>query len=468
MFEPLEQRIALAADIATIGLARDDGAWQLFASEISLDDDDQVSDSEVVLAGPGGPTVATASTLDSIERLSIGRFNAIYEGDVAGDSEDADPSLFDGFDAETNANFFAADGYPNGFFAGLDDDASAAGFEIAVERAEAAQLANLQGQWLVQMARYNVAANRVETLTGSGTFGGQFLVMILSGASGVAPFVQTIEYTVPEPQGKFTTVGDTARLYLNTDASVMIGVDFDTTDGAAWMFSAVRTTSEFTADDIAGDYRIGAFATSDDLQAALGVDAVTPLHLELSGQGQFRVSELFEDDRGAGPAVLAGSFTIAQSTLTLFDPIRGIDLTFLVSDNGSTLQASDVDFAGGSDDRLFALGARVTGALPPGGGDPQEGPIVPPEGDILLTEVRVSPTGRPEAYELDESDQWRRVDLLTRAEGDAAPIDEAAVAAETWIEPDDGRVFAAVAYPSATLREPTGDGGALGLLGEVS
>lgn len=447
--ETLEQRLVLAADIASVGLVRDGSDWNVFASEVALDDDDLVTESSTVFGGNLGPTDPIAGPLVGVERLAGGRFDTTFEGDLV---DNEDPDAFAGFDNETGGQFLAIDGYPNGFFAGLDTESSTdATTSLAIERFNQPASPALQGQWLVQMARVDVATDRVDILSGQGTFGGQFFVLVLTGAGAVSPFISSLEYSQFDENGGAASLDGFTRLYLNRDASVMLGVDLNQTDGSVWILSAVRTTAQFTAEDIAGDYRIAGLAPTPSLQSSLGdSDTVAPLYLELTAAGQFRMSSLFDDDRGDGPTLLAGDFAIEQSTLTLNDTDRGVEISFLIADNGSTLQATELRFeASGTEDRLFALGSLVTSALPPNPANP--GPPQPPLGPISLTEVRLSDSGRPEAFEFDEGGRWRTVDLITRAGGVEPPPEEAAFAVESWIDPRDGVTYAAAAFPSAVL-----------------
>ncbi len=432
--ERLEPRVILAVDAVGIGFDSGTSDHLVVVTEYTLDDDLNYTQFSRETAGMGGaqPIAGTSPTL--FELFNNGRLGVGYEGSpLPNQSGPTGP-----IPGISTSQFFAEQGYSVGFLGGAGGEPGGVSTLFQIERHADASLADLAGNWRFHMLRFVGDADPI-SLTGNASMGGAFMLLgPLTGDPGTGVVAETIEFAAEDDRGRFDGSGG-VRIYLNHDASVFLAIDLDTTDGDAYVAIGTRpdVAAETTPEDIAGRYRVQLFASSTSGADLLGQRLTSPW-LDIEADGTYTQRDLLLDDRATGDTVASGTWSVTGSTLELVDSSTGVTVRYTVGDDGNTLLPIQVQGDAGPA-TLHGVAQRVSDALI---GPPPVDPT-PPAGPLSLAQGRVSETGRPEVFELDETGLWRTVDLITRATGDDVQT-ETAQDIVVWTDPIDGLTYAAV------------------------
>ncbi|MCL4741854.1 MAG: hypothetical protein KJZ54_06575 [Phycisphaerales bacterium] len=414
--EALEQRVVLAApwDLAGVGLYME-GEPTVYFGEAVMQEDGSLTGSRFD-SGEAGPLPAVPIDFASVTNRPNG---GIQVGFVEG---------FTPYDDQTGARFLEENGYPVGWFFGHDSGNARTELTFAVQRPESATTADIAGSWFFQSLTVNFAAERAFVHGGTASIGPGAIVVTLTGSPGTTPIAESHAIVSTGAMGRFNLVrgAEDSVLYMSADGSVIIWSDADAADGDIAIGIGVRGAPSPTAAGVAGVYRLVFSDVDDD-----GLDAEPDdFALTLEQDGSFTAVDLRDFDAGGADPAFTGAWTVSGSTLrlTLAD---GDVYQFIISDNGSTLLATDVIFQSGDFRKLLGVGTRIVA-------DP-----LPPLDSLIALGV-LNADGDPIAYDLRPDGEWRVVDLIARADG---PTPTATADVEAWVDPISERLFAATSTP---------------------
>ncbi len=414
--EPLEQRVVLAApwNVAGVGLYME-GEPTIYFGEAVMQEDGSLA-GERFDSGDAGPLPAVPIDFASITNRPNG---GIQVGFV---------DAFTPYDEQTGARFLQEMGYPVGWFFGRDAGGARTELALAVERPASATTGDIAGSWFFHSLTVNFEAERAFVHGGTASIGPGAIVVTLTGSPGTPPVAESHAIVSTGAMGRFNLARglEDSVLYMSADGSVIVWSDADGADGDIAIGIAVRGAPSPTAAGVAGLYRVTIADVGDD---GLAFDP-DDFALTLNQNGTFSAIDLLDFEEGGSDPAFTGTWSISGSTLRLTLG-NGDVFQFIISDNDSTLLATDVIFQSGDFRKLLGVGARVVAEpLPPL--------------DSLIALGILNADGDPIAYDLRPDGDWRVVDLIARADG---PTPTATADVEVWVDPISERLFAATSTP---------------------
>ncbi len=414
--EHLEQRVVLAApwNLAGVGLYMEGGPTVYFAEAV-MQEDGSLTGSRFD-SGDAGPLPAVPIDFASVTDRPNG---GIRIGFV---------DAFTPYDDQTGARFLEENGYPLGWFFGRDSGGARTELTFAVQRPTSATTSDIVGSWFFQSLTVSFDAERAFVHGGTASIGPGAIVVTLTGSPGTPPVAESHAIAGTGPMGRFNLVRglEDSVLYMSADGSVIIWSDADAADGDIAIGIGVRGAPSPTAAGVAGLYRLTLTDIDDDGLAFEPAD----LALTLNQNGTFSAIDLLDFEGGGSDPAFTGTWSISGTTLRLTLG-NGDVYQFIISDNDSTLLATDVIFQSGDFRKLLGVGTRVVAE-----------PLPPLESLIALGILNAD--GDPIAYDLRPDGDWRVVDLIARANG---PVPTATADVEAWVDPISQRLFAATSTP---------------------
>ncbi|MCW5767272.1 MAG: hypothetical protein KIT19_01190 [Phycisphaeraceae bacterium] len=340
----------------------------------------------------------------------------------------------DGRDIEIGANFWSANGFSAGWYAGVDTAPGVGQLQYMISRPTAATQTDLAGNWAWTSFQWNPTTGVATVLNGTLSISGNFIVWFAT-AIGAPPVARTTEITTSDSKGGFlTSRGE--HVYLSGDKSVLLTVDMRESDGDLFIGIATRADTSATVAEVAGGYRFGIAAASVAAQQLFntGTAGIGAQFLDLRGNGTAVVYGLADYDAGDLSGGVAGTWTLSGSTVVLRLTGSPAEVQFTVALNGSTLTPFAMISQQGVQSRVAGIATRAA-------------PASAPAPTLLGSDAIIAAgSGRPLAYVLRSDGVWRAIDLIA-ASGGGVPQTKPSTQIVMWTDPKDGLQYVA----SATL-----------------
>lgn len=421
--QSLEPRALFAGDFASVGMRFETFNFGNLDGDVLLSegfiDDSLNTFGDVFSSGSFDRRRVDTIPYDYIEQINDGRY-----------VRNPDRGSF-GVPFESNgARFLSDDGFPVGWwfgdFGGGDKET-----EFIVERPTNADYSDFVGEWRFTMLTKDVGDDDFDN--GYGVLDIDFDdVRFLRDSGRVPHTISSID--VVTDRGRLTTdAGE--YFYLNKDKSVLIFADMAESDGFVSIGVAVRTTPSLTRDDLVGGYLLQwTFADAPASDGPNGEVDFRQRFLSLEADGDYRIWNLDDWDSGKDEneyAISRGFWRLSGNRLILERRDSNDVVVMAVSPNGSTLVPLSLD-----DGDIFSpIAGLATRAFPNGTEPPPPGSV-----DPVIAVPAVSPFDRPLVYALGTDNVWEVVDLIREA-GGPTPSGNTV----SWIDPKDGRAYAAAA-----------------------
>lgn len=416
--EPLEPRVLLASDFASVGMVFISGAnfsVETFATEGFIDDDGRTSGTTFESAR-NGRVVDEGLEYARIHNLADYRFTRSPDRGLVSDPDETNGAQF-----RDGPGWFYAQRRRSNVDGFSRKSEFAQELELIVDRPDTATLESIAGTWRFSL----IGVDDGEPFNGTGTLSitGNTINWIIEQGSVARPM--SIIDSVAAKGLFITTLGE--YFYLSRDGQTLIFADMAESDDIISFGMAVRTDAMVTMPQLAGGYLL-AWAVADPAANDIrdeGDLAFAQRFLDLEPDGDYFFYDLDEYDDGKRRPISRGTWTLSGHTLTLRPRGTSEDLVFIVSDGGQTLLPifwDDGEFI----DAVAGIGTRAGG------------PLIH---DTVLTVPATSPTGTDLVYALRRGGaepQWFVTDPVVASGAPAITSDLVA-----WEDPRDHDVYAA-------------------------